>query len=576
MRNKTHERWIEDWVKEAYDLHSKLTGCPISLPIPIVDVAEQLFGLRCDFAEFRDSTADLAGVLSPEARRILINSDGSPGRHVFTIAHEIAHWIVDCNMGGDGGDLSWITRVRPLNPFYQESTANYLAAALLMPRYLIEPRLVQRSHINAEAIRQFCIEWGISAESLEWRILGIQSGLAPMTISVEWEKTRREENNSDYSVLGAAFQSSSDNMFSKIGCAHIGFVKTDHVLVVGRFDLLDSRIIRQLHEMKQKVSCLYVAAFDEPENILPAAELLEVDKAFLFLSHINLDAQIHELSQKLNCALKVVRLNHQRWLRWACSQFVRSEAATVIEIDRTHKIHYTRQPKRRKSTINGSIAQYLMAVPAPRLNGRRDAARYIRLRQHEGLTVVVATGCYDILTAAHVHFLEHAKDAGDILVVGVEDDNRITAFKGMLRPANSVGERVEVLKALKCVDYVFVISGRTSIDLKSFYTRLYRTLKPDVLAVSEADPAMGARRDEIEAAGGKLQVVQPYEPGISTTSIFKRLVLQHTGKSQVLFAEPQDLQKTNTKATKNEVEQAGTNPQSRKLIQTQLILPLFL
>ncbi len=66
----------------------------------------------------------------------------------------------------------------------------------------------------------------------------------------------------------------------------------------------------------------------------------------------------------------------------------------------------------------------------------QDAKLFIEKAKKDGKRVVVVTGCFDILHIGHIRFLNQAKAAGDVLVVGIEDDNRVRAFKGASRLHN--------------------------------------------------------------------------------------------------------------------------------------------
>lgn len=68
--------------------------------------------------------------------------------------------------------------------------------------------------------------------------------------------------------------------------------------------------------------------------------------------------------------------------------------------------------------------------------------------------IVFTNGCFDILHAGHVRYLAAARNQGDLLVVGVNDDASVTALKGPKRPVNALEDRMEVLAALGCVDVV--------------------------------------------------------------------------------------------------------------------------
>jgi len=132
-----------------------------------------------------------------------------------------------------------------------------------------------------------------------------------------------------------------------------------------------------------------------------------------------------------------------------------------------------------------------------------------------------------------VRFLKRAKAVADVLVIGLEDDNRVRAFKGEFRPVNTISQRVELMDAFKFVDFTFVISGSPKFDLKPFYTRLHSDLRADFLAVSENDSNMKDRKEEIEAGGGRLAVVSQLEEN-STTSLLRQF-LAETGFSDIVY-----------------------------------------
>lgn len=79
----------------------------------------------------------------------------------------------------------------------------------------------------------------------------------------------------------------------------------------------------------------------------------------------------------------------------------------------------------------------------------------------EGKTIVMTNGCFDLLHVGHVRCLEGAKEAGDILIVAVNSDASVQSYKGPGQPVNPEDERMEVLAALGCVDYVFPFSEPT-------------------------------------------------------------------------------------------------------------------
>jgi rfaE bifunctional protein nucleotidyltransferase chain/domain len=116
-----------------------------------------------------------------------------------------------------------------------------------------------------------------------------------------------------------------------------------------------------------------------------------------------------------------------------------------------------------------------------------------------GEQVVFTNGVFDLLHPGHVELLQFARGQGDLLVVGVNDDASVRRLKGEKRPLFPLAERMEVLAALECVDYVVPFSQDTPLQLIRALGRV------DVL-VKGGDYAPGevVGREEVEAAGGKL------------------------------------------------------------------------
>ena len=112
-----------------------------------------------------------------------------------------------------------------------------------------------------------------------------------------------------------------------------------------------------------------------------------------------------------------------------------------------------------------------------RLTARHELAQRIsalRVNGHVGC-VVLANGCFDILHAGHVRYLEDARSRGDFLIVALNSDSSVRAIKGAGRPLIPLAERAEIVGALRCVDAV------TSFDEANLETTL-RVLRPDVHA----------------------------------------------------------------------------------------------
>ncbi|HEY9162315.1 MAG TPA: D-glycero-beta-D-manno-heptose 1-phosphate adenylyltransferase [Desulfomonilia bacterium] len=132
-----------------------------------------------------------------------------------------------------------------------------------------------------------------------------------------------------------------------------------------------------------------------------------------------------------------------------------------------------------------------------------------------GLKIVFTNGCFDIIHAGHVQYLEQARKLGDCLVVGLNSDDSVRKLKGSTRPINNQQARAEVLAALYAVDYVCVFEEDTPYDL-------IKTLMPDILVKGgdwDIDSIVGS--DIVTAAGGKVYSL-PFREGYSSTSIIEK------------------------------------------------------
>jgi D-beta-D-heptose 7-phosphate kinase/D-beta-D-heptose 1-phosphate adenosyltransferase len=141
----------------------------------------------------------------------------------------------------------------------------------------------------------------------------------------------------------------------------------------------------------------------------------------------------------------------------------------------------------------------------------------VRLLQSQGQTIVMTNGCFDILHAGHVSYLQAAAALGDRLIVAVNDDDSVTRLKGPGRPVNNVSRRMAVIAGLAAVDFVVPFSADTPQELIA-------TVLPDVL-VKGGDYTIDeiAGGAEVLANGGEVKIMH-FEEGVSTTAIIKQIV----------------------------------------------------
>ena len=146
----------------------------------------------------------------------------------------------------------------------------------------------------------------------------------------------------------------------------------------------------------------------------------------------------------------------------------------------------------------------------------KEAKKHSVMLRKNGKKVVFTNGCFDILHAGHVHYLEQAKELGDELVVGLNSDSSVKTLKGPSRPINNLEQRAKVLSSLKCVDRIVSFADETPI-------KLIKEIKPDVLVKGgdyKVKDVVGHK--EIRSWGGEVKII-PLVPGLSTTNIIKKL-----------------------------------------------------
>ncbi len=134
-----------------------------------------------------------------------------------------------------------------------------------------------------------------------------------------------------------------------------------------------------------------------------------------------------------------------------------------------------------------------------------------------GENIVFTNGCFDILHAGHVTYLEQARAQGDRLIVAVNDDASVTRLKGPGRPINSVDRRMAVLAGLGAVDWVIPFSENTP-------ERLLEQVRPDVLVkggdYKSVEEVVGAQI--VQSYGGEVRILGLVENS-STTAIVERI-----------------------------------------------------
>jgi len=141
----------------------------------------------------------------------------------------------------------------------------------------------------------------------------------------------------------------------------------------------------------------------------------------------------------------------------------------------------------------------------------------------KGQKIVFTNGCFDILHAGHIQYLEAAAQKGDRLIVAVNDDDSVKKLKGESRPINVLNSRLYLLASLQCVDAVCSFSEDTPITV-------IEAIRPDVLVKGgdyKADEIVGAK--EVVSWGGEVEII-PFVEGYSTTKLESKILALYKSK----------------------------------------------
>lgn len=152
-----------------------------------------------------------------------------------------------------------------------------------------------------------------------------------------------------------------------------------------------------------------------------------------------------------------------------------------------------------------TVEQLLVRVAAARARGER---------------IVFTNGCFDLLHAGHLQGLRDMRALGDRLIVAVNDDASVSRLKGASRPVVPAEQRMALLAALDCVDWVVSFAEDTPAELIS-------RVRPDILAKGgDYQPEEIVGHDTVHRHGGRVEIV-PYREGLSTSELIRRICESH-------------------------------------------------
>ncbi len=149
-----------------------------------------------------------------------------------------------------------------------------------------------------------------------------------------------------------------------------------------------------------------------------------------------------------------------------------------------------------------------------KISDLNELARLVDARKQLGQKVVFTNGCYDLLHAGHVQYLQEAATLGDCLIVALNSDDSTRRLKGPTRPVISQEQRSMMLAALECVDHAVVFDEDTPLAL-------LERLKPNVLVKGGTTPIV-VGRELVESYGGEVRILSEV-PNVSTTRIVSQI-----------------------------------------------------
>lgn len=144
----------------------------------------------------------------------------------------------------------------------------------------------------------------------------------------------------------------------------------------------------------------------------------------------------------------------------------------------------------------------------------------LRRRLKPKSRIVLVTGVFDLLHREHEHLLATAKKVGTVLLVGLESDKRVAQLKGEGRPVNKMKERLRAIAHLNLADYVFALPQ--NMATKFGREDLIKKIQPHILAVSSSTPNLPEKRRIMDLVAGRVKILIPHDPTISTTSLLKQ------------------------------------------------------
>jgi D-glycero-beta-D-manno-heptose 1-phosphate adenylyltransferase len=159
-----------------------------------------------------------------------------------------------------------------------------------------------------------------------------------------------------------------------------------------------------------------------------------------------------------------------------------------------------------------------MKVNIPKLVSLEDAVVRREKLRAAGRKVVLTNGCFDLLHAGHIYFLENAARLGDELFIAINGDESVRALKGPKRPVQSERERAYALNALACTaTLVLFHQPRLTPEIQALRPDVYAKAGDYTLATLNPE-----ERGALQAANADIHFL-PFLTGFSSTGLIRRI-----------------------------------------------------
>jgi len=163
-----------------------------------------------------------------------------------------------------------------------------------------------------------------------------------------------------------------------------------------------------------------------------------------------------------------------------------------------------------------------MSISPKLISSLENLALEVKNHRQQGKKIVLTQGSWDMVHVGHARYLAEAKAQGDILIVGVDSDDKVKQRKGPGRPIVPECERLEMLTHLSAVDYVILK------DLAWPKFALIQAVKPDVLVATKETYGEESKLAAVKKICGELVVLKP----MATTSTSAKIRLVQFGAAK--------------------------------------------